>query len=331
MKIVILGAGFSGLAVCWHLLQLKPGIEIELLDPQGIGGGASGIAAGLLHPYVGMHCKYNRLGNEGMAATEELLGVASAALGRPVFSRSGILRLAITPELHQLYSQAAATYPEIRWCTTEECRQRVPSLPDFEGILIPQGITVSTKDYLQGLWQACQALGAVFRQEACESLAALEGYDAIVVAAGATFSQFSELSHLPVKAIKGQVLELRWPDGLAPLPLPLNALSYLLMNPKDPTTCIAGATYERNFTSALPDCEAAKQEIMPKLLQMFPQLEGAEILSCQAGLRATTPNREPLVKQVSGKCWVITGMSSRGLLYHALMARKLALLVDEVD
>lgn len=53
-KYAVLGAGFAGLAVAWHLLKHCPKeshISIDVYDEVGIGGGASGASGGLLHPY----------------------------------------------------------------------------------------------------------------------------------------------------------------------------------------------------------------------------------------------------------------------------------------
>lgn len=50
----MLGAGFAGLSVVWHLLKQSPKelqMRIDIYDEVGIGGGASGVSGGLLHPY----------------------------------------------------------------------------------------------------------------------------------------------------------------------------------------------------------------------------------------------------------------------------------------
>ena len=50
----MLGAGFAGLSAAWHLLKQSPkdsNIRVDIYDEAGIGGGASGVSGGLLHPY----------------------------------------------------------------------------------------------------------------------------------------------------------------------------------------------------------------------------------------------------------------------------------------
>ena len=45
---VIIGAGIHGLSTAYHLAQLKPANKIMVLDKQGVGAGASGIACGVI-------------------------------------------------------------------------------------------------------------------------------------------------------------------------------------------------------------------------------------------------------------------------------------------
>lgn len=48
-----MGGGFAGVAAAWHLLALTHprAVDLDLFDAAGIAGGASGAAAGLLHPF----------------------------------------------------------------------------------------------------------------------------------------------------------------------------------------------------------------------------------------------------------------------------------------
>ena len=54
-KYAVLGAGFAGLAVAWHLLAAatpRRPVHVEVFDAHGLGGSASAAAAGLLHPFT---------------------------------------------------------------------------------------------------------------------------------------------------------------------------------------------------------------------------------------------------------------------------------------
>lgn len=51
-RYAIVGGGFAGVATAWHLLaHASSPVSVHLFDGAGIAGGASGAAAGLLHPY----------------------------------------------------------------------------------------------------------------------------------------------------------------------------------------------------------------------------------------------------------------------------------------
>ena len=94
MKAAVVGAGLAGLGALWHLMQF-PEIEAVLFDPKGIGGGASGVSTGLLHPFPGKKALRSWCSKEGMEASFELLAVAEKAIGRPVAEKTGIFRPAI--------------------------------------------------------------------------------------------------------------------------------------------------------------------------------------------------------------------------------------------
>lgn len=323
MHIAIVGAGFCGLAVAWHLTK-QPDVKVVIFDPKGIGKGASGIAAGLLHPYAGAHSKLNWRAKEGLAATRQLIKVAEQALGESIISTSGILRPALTPEQIVDFSACAAKYSDTRWRSTEECLTDIPELTPASGLFIESGSTVNCPLYLKGLWQACLNTGRVtHKQMAVKSLMDLSEFDRVVITMGAAATSLPELAHLPIRSVKGQILEFRWPQGVMPLPYPVNSQAYLLMNP-DNKSCIAGATFEREYMDEGPDRRVALNDILPKVQAFFPKLLADAVLDCRAGIRASTFGHHPLLVKASEKCWVLSGMGSKGLLYHALFAEELA-------
>ena len=197
------------------------------------------------------------------------------------------------------------------------------------GIFLDQGMVVDCSKYLEGLWKAVAERGVEWVETKISSLKELEAFDLVIVAAGAASQTLPELAALPLRAMKGQLLECAWPDATPLLPHPVYSQCYLLMSGSQ-KRCIAGATFERDYVHAGPDLEIACAEILPKIQAFFPSLKREHILKCRAGLRSTTPNHLPLIKQISKNCWVLAGMGSKGLLYHALYAKELVNLCNDL-
>jgi glycine/D-amino acid oxidase-like deaminating enzyme len=312
----IIGAGFSGLAAA--LFLSRAGYSVTIYDEAGIGGGASGISAGLLHPYAGVQAKLSWLGNEGMQEAKSLIEVAEEALGYPVASKKGVLRPILNEKQAAHFAHSAKTYSDIDWLEAEAVCELAPALKPRPAILIRSGMSIDVKSYLEGLWLACEKMGARFEQKRIENIEQLDGR--VVVTAGhGTASLVSETGIHPVK---GQLLKLAWPEHLPPLELPVAARAYLMMD-KEQQTCWAGATFEHHFTDSSPDRDEAAAQLLPLIRDLIPDLADAEILDVQAGIRASSPNRKPILKQAGDRMWILTGMGSKGLLYHALFARKL--------
>ena len=72
-RIAVIGGGFAGLAVSWHLLaaarQQGTAMQLQLFDAVGLGAGGSGAAAGLLHPYT----PRGKVGAEGSSGPTYLM------------------------------------------------------------------------------------------------------------------------------------------------------------------------------------------------------------------------------------------------------------------
>lgn len=326
MKIAVIGAGYAGMACAWHLLHssLRPkNFSLTIFDGNGLGGGASGIAAGLLHPFVGLHAKKNLHGSEAMAATNHLLKVASQALGQPVYETKGLLRVAMSAEQQKNFIACATLNPEVLWWEKQQCIAAIPSLDNIlGGIYIPHCQTVLSLPYLQGLWKSCERQGAVFSQQTIQHLAECRAFDRIVITTGAFPLPFEEASLLSFTKVKGQLIEFKWPPSIPPLPFPVNSQAYVLMT-ADNQRCLVGATYERDFATDKPDIEVAYSEISPKL-GFLPFLAKEKIVGCRAHFRASAKQHLPLSKQLSPRIWALLGFGSKGLLYHSLYAAELS-------
>lgn len=317
MQIAILGSGFCGLATAWHLTQ-KGLRNIVIFDPQGIGQGASGMAAGLLHPFAGVHAKKNLQADQGMTASLNLIEVAEKALGMPVICSKGLVRLAISEQQKTDFTATASLHPDVHWLTVEDSQKKLGMNQAYPGIFIESAMVVDCPKYLKGLWIACAKEGVVFEKRAIRSLEEVKDFDRIIVAMGAATKKIPELSDFKITPIKGQLLEMHWPKGVSTPLFPISSKTYLIMKEKD--KCIVGATFERNYKTENPDIEIAVQEILPKLHSFFPELNSSLVIECRSGVRASTPSHRPILEKVNEKTWLITGMGSKGLLYHALYA-----------
>jgi len=306
MKAAIVGAGLAGLAVAYHLGR-QGGWESTLFDPKGIGGGASGVSTGLLHPFPGKRALRSWGAEEGMRETSQLIHVSERALGRPVAEKTGIFRPAVTEQQKADFSSRADEDPEAIW---QEHPQFGP------GLWIPQGVTLYSRLYLEGLWKACQ--GATLVKESVGALADLQHYDAIVLTAG--FETLHFAPHLPLQITKGQTLLCRWPERL-----PFSLVSQGHITPtEDPTICQVGSTYEHTYASLDPDPKAT-EELLAKVESFYPPAGQFEVLEIRSGARISRPKGyRPIAEKTAPKTWLFTGLGSRGMLYHAWMGKKIA-------
>ena len=217
-RIDVVGAGFAGLAVTYFLLKQAAAAQLHvhvcLHDAEGVGGGASGVAAGLLNPFSPRSDTSLWRGEEGCAATERLLAVAQQALGRPVSCLSGSLHpLKSTGKPRSWRQQLSA---EQAWT---QFGLRLPA--PFSGVdLYAGGRVIDAPAYLAGLWVACQAAGqhdAGNRVQLCTQLVpslahlAAQGACDVIVCAGAATTLLPELEQLPLTTSGGHVAVLESP------------------------------------------------------------------------------------------------------------------------
>ncbi len=283
-KAAVIGAGFAGLAAAYFLSEKY---QVTLLDQKGIGAGASGISSGLLHPYPGEKGRLSWHAEEAMAMAKKLIQEAEDALGRPVANRNGILRLG--PILNP--------GPDVVELGPEK-------------YLITSGMTVFPKLYLQGLWLVCQKRGVKLQIEKVGSLEALQGYEMVVLAAGAGIRSFKEQEKLKINFVKGQILTCALEE---PLERSISSKIYTALT-EDPLKCHVGSTYERDVIDEIADQEKAVSLLKPTL----------PVLDCRAGIRVTNPAHYfPILEKVGSHHYVITALGSRGLLYHALFGSRL--------
>ncbi|MBX9923545.1 MAG: FAD-binding oxidoreductase [Rhabdochlamydiaceae bacterium] len=303
MKVAVVGAGFSGLALSFHFLE--KGAQVHLYDQKGIGAGASGVSSGLLHPYAGEQVRRSWKADEAMEATKSLLEIAQKFSAQPVADFSGILRK-VDPKQRETFLKHAALYKDVE-------------ILNEEWVLIRSGIAVHSSSYLAGLYEACTLKGLVFFQQKIDVSAQLSGYDACVFALGAGIFSFAERDSGPLSQVRGQTLLCKW--NLPPLQYPLLGKGHVVPLPGGKLVHV-GATYERNSAEIEPCEKTAMSLLKPQMERLVPDWKDMSPIDCRAGIRVVRPGHATAwMYPIGDKKWVLTAMGSRGLLYHAYYAK----------
>lgn len=304
MQVAIVGAGLAGLATAYFLLQSQQ-VQVILFDSVGVGGGASSVCSGLLHPYPGLNARRSYQAQEALQVAKQLICAAEAQTAQIVAVQNGIFRQPLDATQKELLLAHS-----VKWGDVKQVEEDL--------FLIHTGITVCSKNYLEGLWSACQKLGAKLIIQKIESLDELTAYDQIVLAAGSGTAHFPQCRDLKIKYLKGQALYM---EGNPPFERSFISKGYIAYG-GEPTHFEVGSTYEREFTDDLPNQKIAEKLLQDKLTLFC---SGAKILECRAGVRVMP--REgylPTIQKVGENVHVFTGLGSRGLLYHGLFGKLLA-------
>ncbi|MBB65267.1 MAG: hypothetical protein CMO81_09410 [Waddliaceae bacterium] len=327
MHCAIIGAGFSGLATAWYLLN--QGIQVTLFEQTGLGSGASGHSAGLLHPFVGFQARLNPFGREGMEETKKLLHIANLHTDEEVFSSSGILRIPCNPKQAKHFKECAEIYEDVHYCNEEKIQEIAPGLQAREGVLIQSGIAVNPNAYLKGLFQASLERGLLYKKKKIESFADLEEFDGKVFCAGSGTKTIHGLEEQPIYINKGQIIELVKPEVFTPPSVPVIGSGYLCSQGK---RLMLGSTYERNYSCKEANIEEAEKLLRPKAEQFYRKLGSAELRSVFAGLRASTGDqRLPIAEEIKKNTYLLSGFGSKGLLWHAVFAKNLSIKISQND
>lgn len=291
MRCAIVGAGLAGLGAGYFLKQ--KGYSLTFFDKVGIGGGASGCASGLMHPYVGKEGLRSKFASEAIATTLELIDAAEGALGEKVALRNGIFR----------HTQLGV-FPDVKF--------------QDGGSLIESGITLFMERYLLGLFTFLE--GEIIQREVTIN-DKFDAFDLVILAMGSGFAQFG--ISLPVDFIKGQILTVAskriWERS---------EIGGGHISPMGNGNYQIGSTYEHNYENEFPELEKTVNYLDQKIKTFLPPIDTFQVISCKAGVRvAVKGSYLPWIEKIGEKTLVFTGLGSRGLLYHGLYGRHLANLV----
>lgn len=329
----ILGAGVTGIHLALELI--KTGATICVVDPNGAGGGASGAPIGLANPATGRFATKSWEVDKCLPKLQQNLELIQEHTSKPFFRKSGILRPAMDVEIATKMKVNAEQdgWPEgwIEWLDEKAVEELHPGITCVEGgVWIPVGLTVNMKSYVESACELLQAKGVDFYFDQEYSISDNSPWTitfpnskiaagSVIFTSGIWTKYASFWGDIPMVPVKGQTL-LMQSDTPLPFQHSVSALGYI--GSVAGNTYVIGSTYEHRFEDEETD-EAGKEYLLERSNRVIPSLwEQSKIVDQWASVRASTPNRKPIMGAHPKKenCYVFAGLGSKGLLYSAYLA-----------
>lgn len=301
--IIIVGAGLAG---CWLArLLAERGINVRLLDSQAnVANGASGNPAGIVKPYVtrtpclamDFHSAAHAFLLDQLQSQPELRRVTN---NDALFNATGVLQLVDhaypTSTLYDSVDNAGA--------------RAIAGIPlngqalhfDDGGWLNPGALCHSLVRHPRiTLTTGCSVTGIsrthVATNQPCWQLAIAQGRDLrttrLILACGSALHGFPPTRSLPVTAARGQISRFQRKYNSPAPRCVINGKHYVI---PDGETLLVGATFDRGIVDDRVHLQDHARNLSG-LRETVPSLQvHAAALAGYAGVRATTPDRLPMV------------------------------------
>lgn len=334
----IQGAGLAGISVADKLSRNN--FTVAVVDPGGVGGGASGVPAAMVNPASGRHASVSWRGIEGYNAVLETLQRIQEGSKIPFFAKTGVIRPAPDEETARKMKGAfeKTDWPAgwCRWLGEHEMRSEFPELKvTGGGLWIPEALTVKVPVFLNAYAENLTRSGVRFYTGTDYNLkrngrnweiifgnSDRISADNVITAAGIDSKNTAPWNYLPLHPVKGQaaLIELS-----APFPYSCAVYNSGYAFKYNERTIAAGSTYEHDFTSSEP-VKANYHKILDNLELILPDVrEKIKGAGHWAGIRVSTPNRLPVLGRHPEyhNLYIFTGLGSKGLLFSSYLAQLL--------
>jgi glycine oxidase len=343
--VLVLGAGVIGCAVAEELT--RRGATVDVVDPRGVGLGASQASAGMLSPYTeGRHDPLlQELGARSLARYDAIVARLRAGGHDVRYSRGGSIEIALDEAAADLLAQesAALTRDGIAHTLSDagQSRARAPGLaPAIATLEIPAHCAVNVPELVEAMWLSAERRGARLTLPRAGANAPGHGtvrvettegpLDAphVVFAAGCWGGQIdlAGAPPLPVRPVRGQLVSLRLPA--VPVSQALWGPGCYLV-PWDDGTLLVGATVEEaGFEEHATVSGVAS--LLDAATRVLPAAALATFAGVRVGLRPGTPDSRPIIgrsERIDGLVYA-TGHYRNGALLAPITAELVADLVE---
>ena len=355
--VVIIGGGVAGCSTAYYLA--REGVTSLVIERDGIGSQASGVAAGMLAPLAeasapgpafDLAYRSLRLHPEQAQRLREETGVDVLYAEQPV------LRLAFTEEEERDLlakmawqqrlepARGSNTRLDVSWVRGDDLPRVEPLLgPGVRGaILSAHEAQVDAYRLSVALAEAASRRGVTIRnggvvgvrRDGDRMTGAVLATGEVVEGGAYLFAMGPWASHsgawlglpVPVEPLRGQLVKLKPAPGTAPRHTLFHRGNYVMA--KVDGSVLAGTTEERVGFDVRVTPEG-RDACATAVHRLAPALEGAEVLEYRAGLRPISGDGLPLLGAVPGWCnvYMAAGYGRKGILLSAVTGQSMAALI----
>jgi len=322
-----------------------------VLDRAEPPAGATRVAAGMLAPIGELAFGEPELLRMTIAAAalypDFVAELESASELGSGYCRDGALHIALdrdeAAELRRVHDLQRSLGLGAEWLPPRRCRELEPGLtPSFNGgVHAPDEAAIDPRRMTAALLAALAAEGVEVRggTDVVAPLLAgerLEGVrtgsgeellaDKVILATGAwagAESWLPESARPPVRPVKGEILELRSPDGAPPCERIVASERVYLVPRPDGRLVVGATTEERGFDATVT--AGGVHELLREAYRLLPDVAEMELVESMAGLRPGTPDNLPLIGPGTLDGLVLAcGHYRNGILLAPLTAKALA-------
>jgi glycine oxidase len=352
MKILIVGAGVSGLATGWRLAQA--GCEVEVIERGLAGRGATWAAAGMIaaSSESGLdEGPLTKLANDSRRMWPEFARELREASGLdPRLRNDGALLVAFDEAQER---RLRATADELRrkalpgqWLSAKDARALEPLLaPDIRGALhATDSFQVDNRALCEALAAALVKAGSklqegrlaqmlVFEQGKDQARGLLTDggimlADAVVIAGGAWTNWIGGLPRdalPPIRPVKGQMAALVPPNG-GPLPKCATCESDIYVVPRRGRVLLGATVEEAGFDTSVTN--ESQAWLIAGACKLMPSLSRWRVAESWAGLRPAAPDNLPVLGKTNIEgLFVASGQFRNGILFAPMAAEAMRALV----
>ena len=352
--VVVIGAGVVGCSVAYYLA--REGVNVTLLEREAIGSGASAHATGslsLLGAEFSPGASF-QIARASYAEFPKIVPELESATGMDLlYQRRPSLRLALDDEEADLIKDLMVWQQprvQMRWIDAGEVQSIEPRLsPSIIGAVYEdESAQLDSYRFNLALARGAELKGSniILRDVTglVTSGTTISGVQTasgeihcgtVVVAAGTWSRAFTPWLGfpVPVRPMKGERLLLNYPG---------EPLRVLISSPKrghmisrmDGLTSV-GSTGGRDYDQKelfwgeefdRQPTEAARLELLQRAIDVFPDLERAELVQQLAGSRPLSPDSKPIIGPVPGREGVLlaTGHTTKGIHLGPITGRIIA-------